>query len=84
MPPLQTSSLALAKTGAKLLILLGLTMGLAACGQRGPLVPPTPNTNVRTDVQEPKTDGGGFLQPEYDANSPTKAPDEDFILDPLL
>ena len=81
--PLQTSFLAMRKTGSKLLVLLGLATALASCGQRGPLVPPTANTNVRTEVQAPSVNGG-IVDPEEDGTSPTKAPDEDFILDPLL
>jgi len=63
----------------KLSLALGLGLAVSACGQRGALVPPTPNTNTQTEQQEPLVD-----QANPDATTPTKAPDEDFFLDKLL
>ncbi|PLW78060.1 LPS translocon maturation chaperone LptM [Cohaesibacter celericrescens] len=79
----QTSHLAITKTGVKLLILFALATGLTACGQRGPLVAPTANTNMSTDVQDPSVKDG-ISDSDEQTDSRTKAPDEGFILDPLL
>lgn len=63
----------------KLSLALGLGLILSACGQRGPLVAPTPNTNTQTEQQEPLVD-----QIDPNAQTQTKAPDQDFFLDRLL
>ena len=70
------------KSVTALLVSLGLAMGLAACGQRGPLEAPTANTNTRTDVKAAQGDDTSLTPDEE--SSPTKAPDKGFILDPLL
>ena len=67
------SSLAPAKTIAKFLCLIGLALGLAACGQRGPLKPPSasmPDQGAQTEAPASKQN--------------TDVPDKEFILDPLL
>lgn len=63
----------------KLSLALSLGMALSACGQRGALVAPTPNTNTQIEQQEPLVD-----QTDPSAQTPTKAPDRDFFLDKLL
>ena len=69
-------SLASAKTIAKSMGLIGLVIGLSACGQRGPLVPPSANIPA-PDAQTEAT------YPDRESANPPK-PDERFILDPLL
>ncbi|TLP46804.1 hypothetical protein FDK21_07210 [Cohaesibacter sp. CAU 1516] len=72
---LNSLSLAPAKTLAKLLCLTALAAGLAACGQRGPLVPPstkTPDAGMETEAA-----------PATTKDNPN-VPDEGFVLDPLL
>lgn len=54
-------------------------LSLAACGQKGPLVAPTANTNAQTQPVDPNRETGTQVEPV-----PTKAPDERFILDGLL
>ncbi|HAT85079.1 LPS translocon maturation chaperone LptM [Cohaesibacter gelatinilyticus] len=66
-----------------LVVLAVLGMAVSGCGQKGPLVAPTSNTNVQTDPVDPDVvDGkvdGQVVEPV-----PTKAPDDRFILDGLL
>ncbi len=69
----------LMKKKTSLLLVLGLTLSAAACGQRGPLVAPTPNANTPTEQQEPLVD-----QEKPGRTTPTKTPDNGFILDALL
>lgn len=71
------------KIAATLLVFLGLATALAACGQRGPLVAPTANTNTQTQIEDPSV-GDTNLGQDEDTGTATKAPDEGFILDPLL
>ncbi|SNY90811.1 lipoprotein-attachment site-containing protein [Cohaesibacter sp. ES.047] len=70
--------------GTKALAILLLAAGLAACGQRGPLEPPTANTNVQTDIADPENNDLLIIGADKDTSTPTKAPDDGFILDPLL
>ena len=79
----QTLAATVTKTVAKLLALAALSLTLAACGQRGPLVPPTANTNIQTELEDPQADQS-VLTADDEGKTPTKAPDEGFILDPLL
>ena len=81
--PFDISFARFAKSGFKWLLMMGLALGLAACGQRGALVPPTPNTNTQVETQDPAADGT-ILNEDEGETTGTKAPDKGFILDPLL
>nr|WP_321443083.1 lipoprotein [uncultured Cohaesibacter sp.] len=76
---LTSLTLAPAKKLAKNLCLTalaaGLAVGLSACGQRGPLVPPSAKT--------PDAGIEGQSAPATTNDNPN-VPDEGFVLDPLL
>lgn len=63
-----------------LIALLGLCAALGACGQRGPLKAPSATTNTQTESQVP----GGETDPTLEQTTPSKAPNDRFILDGLL
>ena len=74
-----------AKTAASLLLAVTLACGLAACGQRGPLVPP----NAVTSIDDPAAltdpmDAATREDTDPSTTSATTAPKAHFILDPLL
>jgi predicted small lipoprotein YifL len=71
------------KTTATGLIALGMIASLSACGVRGPLKPPSPNTNAQTEINDPVA-GEGTMDGATKESTPTKKPDDGFILDPLL
>lgn len=78
-----------AKTAASLLLAVTLACGLAACGQRGPLVPPNANTNAVTSIDDPAAptdpmDAATREDTDPSTTSATTAPKAHFILDPLL
>ncbi|WP_319532510.1 lipoprotein [uncultured Cohaesibacter sp.] len=72
------------RNGTRVLAFMLLAAGLAACGQRGPLEPPTANTNAQTEIADPENNEQLIIGTEKNTSTPTKAPDDNFILDPLL
>nr|WP_319486480.1 lipoprotein [uncultured Cohaesibacter sp.] len=71
------------KTAATGLIALGMMASLSACGVRGPLKPPSPNANAQTEINDPVA-AEGTMDGKTTEATPTKKPDDGFILDPLL
>jgi predicted small lipoprotein YifL len=66
---------------------LAASLGLAACGRKGPLDPP-PSAVSTTGKQEPANTAlirSPFEKPANDTpGGPAEVPDKPFILDPLL
>ena len=77
------SSKSVVKTAASGLIALSMVVSLGACGVRGPLKPPSPNTNAQTAIPDPAAKEGAVEETAPEA-TPTKTASDSFFLDPLL
>ena len=71
MMPLEIVKHLSVRTGVKLALVCGLVIALSACGRKGPLQPPSPQTPAVGEAQT-------------ETPSEQEKPDEGFILDPLL